>query len=281
MSDEEPGRERRPWETERSWAQLSERIAAAEAPSTIPEPRRSWLTSRAIRYSAAAAVIVGVVAALVVRAPKREHDVRVVATAAGERVTIRLADSSVMTLGPASSVRYAMSDTLRSVELVGLADFRVKHDAKRPFIVRARNAETVDVGTEFVVRAYPEDSAVVVSVSEGSVALHGRQLTAGAVGRVARDGTITIDRPTDVALYSAWVVGQLAFANQPLTVVAAELSRTFDVDIRIPDAALAARRISGVYSDPSVNGVLDAITTALDARYERTGRIITLSPRRQ
>jgi ferric-dicitrate binding protein FerR (iron transport regulator) len=286
MSTDDPTGERRPWNTEQSWAQLRERITAAETAVPVPDTtHRSWRASRAVRYSSLAAVLVGVIGTLVLRQPKRAQEARVVTTAAGERVTIRLADSSVITLGPASSVRYVLSDSLNSVELLGLADFRVRYDANRRFVVRARNAETVDIGTEFVVRAYESDSAVTVSVTEGRVALHAgtsreaRELAAGTVGRVAKDGTLTIDRPADIALHSAWVSGQLAFTDQTLSAVAAELSRTFDVDIRIPDATLASRRISGLYAEPSVNGVLDAMTTALDARYERSGRLITLHPR--
>jgi transmembrane sensor len=287
MSTEDPAGDRRPWDTEQSWATLSERITAADAAVPVSDtPHRSWRASRLVRYSSIAAALVGVIGTLVLRPPKHAAEARVVTTAAGERVTIRLADSSVITLGPASSVRYVLSDSLNSVELVGLADFQVRHDANRRFVVRARNAETVDIGTEFVVRAYATDSAVTVSVTEGRVALHSgtssppRELSAGTVGRVAMDGTVTIDRPADIALHSAWVSGQLAFTDQALSAVALELSRTFDVDIRIPDTTLARRRISGVYSEPSVNGVLDAMTAALGARYERSGRIITLLPRR-
>jgi transmembrane sensor len=84
---------------------------------------------------------------------------------------------------------------------------------------------------------------------------------------------------SDTAASLAWVDGRLAFDNAEVRDVAADLGRWFDVDIRVATTALAHRRLSAVYNNPSLDGVLNAVVMTLGARYQRTGRTITLSPR--
>src|SRR4029077_18584465 len=98
---------------------------------------------------------------------------RIATTGVGGRLTIRLAASAVVTLGPVSTIRYSTTATGRSVAVDGIADFNVVHDATRPFRVRAKNAVVTDVGTEFVVRAYAADSGVDVAVTSGIALVSG------------------------------------------------------------------------------------------------------------
>jgi transmembrane sensor len=212
---------------------------------------------------------------------------RVATTGVGERVTIRLADSSVVTLGPVSTIRYSASATGRSVALVdGIADFNVVHDITRPFRVRAKNAVVTDVGTEFVVRAYSADSGVDVSVTSGVVAVSGGggasdsvELRAGQVAFVTANGRATkVTGGTSAETFAAWVHGKLVFDDVPLSTVAAELGRWYDVQIRIPDQQLARRHLSAVYNQPTLSGVLDAITATLPVRLQRAGSVVTILP---
>src|SRR5262249_47146185 len=157
----------------------------------------------------------------------------------GERLTIRLADSSVVTVGPVSTIRYSTSADGRTVAVDGIADFNVVHDTARPFRVRAKNAVVTDVGTEFVVRAYAADSGVEVSVTSGVVAVSGGasdslELRAGQVAFVAANGRSARAAGTSAQTLTAWLHGRLVFDDVPLSTVAAELGRWFDIQIRIP-----------------------------------------------
>jgi transmembrane sensor len=263
---------RRAWRTDAEWNRLRERIDGAPL---VRPPKRFGPTP----WLAAAATIV-VVAFLGWRMTRPKPEQRTVTTAAGERIEIKLADGTVITLGPASTLRYS-SDKERSVSLDGLANFDVVHDASRPFVVRAGNAVATDLGTEFVVRAYRTDSIVDVAVKSGRVALSGTSrvdLEPGALGRVHADGSTTRGDSTAAASHLAWVNGRLAFDAEPLAGVATELSRWFNVDVRI-DEALASQRVTAVYNTPTLDGVLEALTASLDVRVERAGRIITIAPR--
>jgi transmembrane sensor len=94
------------------------------------------------------------------------------ATTAGQRSHITLPDGSQVELAPLSHLVYSASDVgTRSLDLTGEAYFAVVHNAARRFRVHAKNAIAEDIGTRFVVRAYPTDGSVRVAVAEGSVAL--------------------------------------------------------------------------------------------------------------
>lgn len=266
---------RRAWRTDREWDRLRERIEGA--PLVRPPQRFGpvpWLV-------AAASVIA--VAAIGWRASHPRAVERTVTTAAAERIEIKLADGSTVTLGPMSTLRYSTSNP-RAAMLEGLADFNVVHDSSRPFVVKAGNAVATDLGTEFVVRAYPGDSVVDVAVKSGLVALTGKtrlDLAAGDVGRVNRDGSTVRGSAAAASARLAWIDGRLVFDDEPLAGVAAELGRWFNVDIRIDDKTLAERRVTAVYNAPSLDGVLEALTASLDISAERSGRVITLAARRE
>ncbi len=73
--------------------------------------------------------------------------------------------------------------------LEGEGYFEVTHDARRPFRVHAGDALTEDLGTRFVVRAYPELAAVDVAVAEGVVSLR-RHPPRGTRGAGAGDSAV-------------------------------------------------------------------------------------------
>ncbi|MDQ6737698.1 MAG: FecR domain-containing protein [Gemmatimonadota bacterium] len=248
--------------------------------STQAEPQRPW---RRYALGLVAASVVATAAYLGMRDTSRAGpEWRVVSTPAGARATLRLEDSTVVTLGPSSTLRYAFTPSRRDVDLDGLADFRVTHDPARAFRVRARNAVTTDLGTEFMVRAYRSDSAVTVAVTTGSVQLadtgNARAVTlaAGDVGNVSRMGVASQVAGVSATLGQAWMQGSLSFRNQPLSDVVLELDRWFDVDIRIADSVLARKRVTATYASPSLAGVLDAIGATTGAHYERSGRVVVM-----
>src|SRR4051812_20568297 len=127
--NEEP---RRAWRTDDAWKGLRARIDAA-AVDPIPErrkpPYRTW--------GAAAAAALLVAAAGAYWWPARStHSATIqeFATRAGERRTVRLADSTQVLLAPATTLHVRIGAHTRDVELTGLADFTVVHDVQRPFV---------------------------------------------------------------------------------------------------------------------------------------------------
>jgi ferric-dicitrate binding protein FerR (iron transport regulator) len=188
-------------------------------------------------------------------------------------------------LGVASTLRHppTFDARVREIELEGEAYFEVAHDARRPFVVRARGLVAEDLGTEFLVRAYPEDPTPSVVVRDGRVALRlaaapsgaPRQvLLAGQLGRLAADGQPTVEQ-VDTSAYFAWTQGWLVFDAVPLRNAIPQLSRWYDLDFRLADSLLGAVPLTATFRNQPTEDVLDLLAASLGMRQVRTGRTVT------
>ena len=212
--------------------------------------------------------------------------VRSYATERGHTARFQLADGTRVLLGPDSRLRVTSFDerSARELELVGEAVFEVEHDAERPFLVRAGHAVTEDLGTEFGVRAYPGDREVHVAVVEGRVALRtdgapantGTILEPGQLGRLDAVGRVEVESGTNPSAFLGWADGRVVFQQTPLSEVAAELERWYDVDLQIGDSAIAATRITLDMPAGALYDVLDAVAVPLNLRYEKNRDSIRL-----
>jgi transmembrane sensor len=132
------------------------------------------------------------------------------------------------------------------------------------------------LGTTFGVRAYPTDRETRVAVFSGRVRVNqGRALDAGDVARVAADGRATVAHE-NVEGYRGWVQGELTFMDTPILTVVNDLSRWYDVDIRIATPALANDHFSASFRNASLEHVLHTLSVTLGARVERHGRLVIL-----
>ncbi|WP_396224552.1 FecR domain-containing protein [Gemmatimonas sp.] len=203
----------------------------------------------------------------------------------GRDVSAQLPDGSRVTLAAGSRLRWGGSfgRGARDVALEGEGYFDVVHDDTRPFRVRTRNAVAEDVGTRFVVRAWPELPAVDVAVEEGIVALmdtvrprveRATLLHAGQRGRLLASG---VQVTSDVASALAWMRGELVFDESPLSEVLPAIGRRYDVTISA-DPALAQRRLTARFAAQSLDEVLAALRLALGVRITTSGRTVSLTP---
>jgi transmembrane sensor len=297
-----------------AWARLSAKLPAADThgagdpdvfeltrPSMANRPwaNRPW-ANRPWLLRAAAVIVLAIGAGMLWRAargpgsatlgsvsPRAGIEVR---TRAGERRTLDLSDGSRVTLGAASVLR--VDDNFgkngRHVYLDGQALFRVRHDAERRFVVHAAGTVSEDLGTEFDVRAYPGDSLVRVVVKEGAVAVHAEVaaretyvLRADDVALVNVSGHADVVHDMSVERLLAWTGGEIVFDDTPLSEVAAELQRWFDVEFRIDDSTLADLHFTttkGLRSG-SLDEVLPVIEASLGVQAVREGRVVTFRHR--
>jgi transmembrane sensor len=275
------------WNTDAAWAKFTARIKGA---SRFPLPASHRWYATPVRIAAALLLTVGAYATWQVVKPSRGQQtaMRELATPNGQRATATLGDGSRVILNAGSRLRYPadFSHGPRDVYLEGEAYFEVTHNAARPFRVHARDGVAHDLGTRFTVRAYPELPRVDVVVTDGRVSLRRDQPTAtdsvvlgpGQLGRLQESGPPAVVPGVDVAAYTGWTGGSLVLEGFTLEEALPQLERWFDVDIRVADRALASRRIYARFRDETLTQVLDALSLALGARYERTGRVVTLHP---
>jgi transmembrane sensor len=251
--------------------------------ASVPRFNRRW--SRTLtRLAATIVVVLGV--SLIWRASQENRagtagsGGRVYSTATGQTDSLQLADGTMVVLAPASKLTLARGygSRARVVELNGEAFFDVKHDANRPFSVRAGAATIRDIGTAFVVRN-TEGQTVRVAVTSGSVVLHastkqasqGVVLQAGDLGLLDRSGQAVAQRGRVTDDDIAFTSGRLVFADATLDEVAAQLDRWYGIKLKIIDRELASRHVTATFDGDSARQVLNVIELALGARIELQG----------
>jgi transmembrane sensor len=180
-------------------------------------------------------------------------------TAVGEQRSIALEDGSVVELNTHSHLRTRFSGTLRAVELVeGEAIFRVAKDARRPFRVRTGSTDIFAVGTAFNVNAH--DARTIVTVLEGRVRVDNPEAASTPIVLgVGEQLIVAPARPVvrlalqDTERVTSWTRRRLIFEETSISDAAAEFARYSPRQIRVDDAAIAARRVTGVFdaTDPA------------------------------
>jgi transmembrane sensor len=235
---------------------------------------------------------------------------QVAITGRGQRLDVTLRDGSHVTLAPNSRLTTPASfgRTTREVTLDGKAYFDVAHDSAYPFTVIAAGERIRDIGTQFVVEAYTRDqdagaagarnqARMQVGVTSGAVRIESPPpppasrpwvsavgdggatiVTAGEIARVDARGQTTIIPHADVASMRGWTSGELVFDRSSLGDVARELERWYDIDIVIPDPALAQRRVTRTFRGMPISHVLNTLALAVNARCWWSGRTVTISP---
>lgn len=145
------------------------------------EQERANSVSRWLAWGKIAAVlmpllVLGMAAFIIfpLNGSKNEEQPLCVMTAAKERATIILPDGTDVCLNSESRLAYDtnfMSDTIRSVSLVGEAYFNVAKDAARPFVLSLDNVVVRVLGTSFNVRSMPGNTGMEIALVEGEVKL--------------------------------------------------------------------------------------------------------------
>ena len=249
----------------------------------------SWRRRWPVAALAAAGVVF--VAAMVVMRMGAAHrgggtlaGARTFSTSVGQRDSIVLADGSRVLLGPGSELRVAAGygAARRDVELRGEGYFDVKHDAARPFSVRAGGASIRDVGTTFAVH---DDAAVGlrVAVTSGAVQVraagHEANLVAGDVAVLTPDGALSSTRGGVRDDDLAWTRGSLVFHDASMAEVRADLRRWYGVELRVTDSTLAHRHLTATFAGEPIDKVLAVIALTLGGELTRHGDTALVSER--
>lgn len=197
-------------------------------------------------------------------------------TLGAEVEEVELADGSVVTLAPDSSLRVSFENGLRRVELLsGKVFFDVKPDPSRPFVVKAGELETQVLGTSFELESRAGEFAL--SVLEGLVRVRGDAVDSQLQGKpFGRGEWLTLSAAgalkrgfTDPDKIASWRQRLLFVKNEPLEKVVSELDTYFKGIIMVRGGKLKQERVSGVYSLKTPEQALQAIALSHDAELYR------------
>ena len=194
----------------------------------------------------------------------------------GRDYELTLDDGTVLTINSDTQVRFPteFSGSERRVSVdYGEVFFRVKHDEKHPFIVETGGGEVSVLGTTFNVNAYPEVPVTTTLIS-GKVGVTKAGKTAlldpGKEAVFGKDGGLEV-RTADTAKVLAWMTGQFVFEDYPLSLIAAQLERWYDVELTFEEMALREIRFTGIFEKSyTLDEVLDLITKTSEVEFDTT-----------
>lgn len=202
------------------------------------------------------------------------------ATATGEMRRVALADGSTVALDTATRIRTVIGRRDRSVELVeGQAFFTVRHDAARPFRVRAGSSESTVLGTEFNV-AKGADSVTIILV-RGSLDVAGntagqQRLAPGQRVEVSAEGSLTAPAPAILDHDLAWLSARIDISHQTVRELLEEVNRYTRVKLSVQDEAVLATRVSGLFKAGDTETIVATLADRFGLKVERRGDSIAL-----
>lgn len=162
----------------------------------------------------------------------------------GGEFVIILEDSTEVWLNSQSKLIYPehFAGSSRSVQLEGEAYFKVSHDSSRPFYVSTSRQRVRVYGTEFNLRAYPEDLAEYTTLGKGKISVSpaggsGGELFLSPGHQAVVDMTSAKAnvRSADIETVAGWRHGRFVFEDQTLFQIMCDLSRWYDFDFEFAD----------------------------------------------
>ncbi len=195
----------------------------------------------------------------------------------GKIAKFELPDGTLIQAKGGSRLNYANnlnSMSQRRVHLEGEAFFDVKKDKQKPFIIELKKATVEVVGTAFNIKESKTTGEVIVTVTEGTVLLKSRTYATETyiqkqqVGILKPNDSLIILSTNNSANYLNWLSGRLIFDQIPLTIVAQQLERIYDVNIIINDYDLSRLSFTADMKVQKIQTVLEQISTSLNITYD-------------
>lgn len=237
------------------------------------QQRRAPRRRRRVGLAIAASLLVAAVSTLAWQPARWLDDLQAdYYTAPGQIRTVSLDDGSEVTLDGDSAIEVALTSKGRDVHLRrGAAFFKVSHNGQA-FVVHADQGEVQVLGTHFEVRRQPQGAQV--TVEEGRVAVSPQPdvepqvLVAGQRLEYA-GGLAATAQTVDPQQAFAWRDGRLSFRRMPLADALAVVQRYYPQRIVLLDSRLAARAVSGEFSNQDPQVVLAAFQAVLGFSQQR------------
>lgn len=195
---------------------------------------------------------------------------------------LTLADGTKVWLNADSKLVYPVvfSGDTREVQLVGEAYFDVTKDAGKPFVVATDLGKVRVLGTQFNVKAYPEEASIITTLVSGSVSFTNKRVenTKLSPGHqlIFSEVSGRVDMlKVNVQNYVGWRDNQLSFQNETLENIMRILARWYDVDAVFMDESLKHVEFSGNLDKyVSIDTFFKLFELGADVRFEVKGRTI-------
>ncbi len=234
--------------------------------------------------------------------------VNVINVPLGSKSNLVLPDGTEVTLNAGSRLTYGMDygTKLREVNLVGEGYFKVAENKKIPFLVNTVKATIKALGTEFNVKAYPDEEMIETVLVKGSVLVDeiltseeqktskrktvvlkpgqkvlifkgveqlaekpAEEKSAGKLNPLPKDIQMPemIISKTEAETETSWKDSRWLIKGMDLESLAIVLSRRFNVSINLQDEDLKQYRFSGTIEKETVEEVFSIMQYTIPISY--------------
>ncbi|MFC6100450.1 FecR family protein [Olivibacter domesticus] len=245
------------------WENIHRAEILNEKPNNIQRNDRI-VRFRSVYWTAACIcfILIGIAAFFIFQKPQ---DQLIAQTAFGDTQSVDLPDGTKVKLNAGSTlyIDQQFNTDTRKVKLIGEAYFQVVSRPNAPFLVEVGNIKVEVLGTEFNVKAYPNENIettliqgrVAVNVNEGErIILKPLEKLTVATGNLqgasAKSKRVKVSEITgkgsDDRAQIAWLSNRFAFSDDRFGDVVHQLERKYDVHFRFQDSTLQNEKINGV-----------------------------------
>lgn len=237
-----------------------------------------------------------------------ENNIAIVYAPMGSKAISVLPDGTKVWLNAGSRLEYKTNSygiISREVELTGEAYFKVKTNPQKPFVVNAKGINVKAFGTEFNVKAYPEESQIVTTLVEGIVKIEGNDknkrrfslemkpkqivtLNAPASSRKSVDEAVKTPENTNedkksrteriitkplvindvnTEKYTSWKDNQWVLDGEEMGNLVVMLERKFNVKILVESPELNKYKFTGTFKNETLEQVLSVLKIVTPMKY--------------
>lgn len=250
-----------------------------------PQPKRNIPLHKKVSRIAAILIPVFLVAGGYLYYTSAKNNIIEIHTAYGEEKHVFLPDSSEVWVNAGTNLKYPkkFKGDQRAVYLDGEAYFSVRKDNSKSFVVQTGDISIRVLGTQFNVKAYPDDERIITTLTSGKVEIYtgsndsrilkpNEQLTYNKNTSKINITEISVDE-TD-----AWRNGGLIFSDAPLSEILQALERKFDVSIS-DNTTIAVSKLYTVkfLKNESLEEILGILQDIVGFSYQHQENKIVLS----
>jgi ferric-dicitrate binding protein FerR (iron transport regulator) len=211
-----------------------------------------------------------------------KNDTTTIACASGDRTSVILPDSSKVVLNSGSRLTFSndFKKGSRSLYLEGEGYFSVRKDKRHPFRIRTPDLDVEVLGTEFNLKAYPDEGTITTTLVAGRLKVTGDNRSVVLqpdqkliFGKESHE--MSLVQMTDLSLETGWKDGRLVFRNQSLEELELKLERWFDVEIKFADETVKSRKFTGTLDRESILEVISYFGRSRYVGYHIQDNVVT------
>lgn len=204
----------------------------------------------------------------------------------GGEYNLILSDGTWVYLNAESVITYPQKfvGEKREVTLEGEAYFQVTASKERPFVVKTKDMDVLVTGTEFNVKAYPDELNVQTTLLRGKVAVFAGidkkekiEIKPNQQAEWSRENVKLQVREVDPDLFVAWKNGQFLFRQDRLEDIMKTLARWYDMEVFYLDESIKNMAFAGKLDrSEDITPILNVLRATDKLTVEVNGKRIVL-----